>query len=564
MKRIALVIIIMVSLLNVAVAQSGPYNIELKWDRFHDYDEVIAIQKQLNKAYPEITKLEQIGASYEGRPMYVLTISNPKTGDEFGKPGMWVDGNIHGNEIQGSETALYLCWYVLENYGKNERITNIVDRVNFYVLPTLNPDGRARYIAGNGSSRSGNKPLDSDNDGLFDEDDSEDLNGDGFITRMRKKVEYGDMKLNLEDPRLMERVTDEKGEYIQLGSEGIDNDGDGQINEDGPGGYDPNRNWGYNWQPPYIQRGANDYPFNLPESQAVRDFFLSHTNILGLQTYHNTGGMILRGPGVKNYGDYPRSDLAAYDKIGKIGEKMLPYYRYIILWKDLYPVWGGSMTWGIGGFGAFAFSNELDYSAIRDLDGDGEVDQAERMEFNDILEFGNDYVAWEEFDHPTYGKIEIGGYTRYASRLAPLWRMPETVHRNAAFGIFHAECLPEVSIKDVKVEKLDGDLFQITALIINERPIPTAAAFAIKNNIGRRDFALITGKGMEVVAKGIVNDLRNDHAALDTTNPAQVKLEAIPGDGAVRVRWIVKGKGTGTVTFTSEKAGIRTADFSTK
>lgn len=48
----------------------------------------------------------------------------------------------------------------------------------------------------------------------------------------------------------------EKREFEILGMEGIDNDGDGLLNEDGPGGYDSNRDWGFNWEPNYIQSGA--------------------------------------------------------------------------------------------------------------------------------------------------------------------------------------------------------------------------------------------------------------------------------------------------------------------
>ncbi|MEZ5001178.1 MAG: hypothetical protein R2727_11340 [Bacteroidales bacterium] len=35
------------------------------------------------------------------------------------------------------------------------------------------------------------------------------------------------------------------------------------VNEDGPGSYDPNRNWAVDWQPDYVQGGAMDYPFQL-------------------------------------------------------------------------------------------------------------------------------------------------------------------------------------------------------------------------------------------------------------------------------------------------------------
>src|SRR5690606_14682359 len=103
-----------------------------------------------------------------------------------------------------------------------------------------------------------------------------------------------------------------------------------RINEDTHGYYDPNRDWGWKWQPDYIQGGAYKYPFSLPETRAVADFVLNHPNIAGAQSFHNSGGMILRGPGAQeDLSTYNRQDIRIYDAIGKKGEKMLPGYRYL-------------------------------------------------------------------------------------------------------------------------------------------------------------------------------------------------------------------------------------------
>ncbi|MEZ4997432.1 MAG: M14 family zinc carboxypeptidase [Bacteroidales bacterium] len=63
-----------------------------------------------------------------------LTINNPKTGAPFSKPGVYVDGNIHGNEIQAGEVCLYLANRLLTNYGKISEITEVVDRNVFYII----------------------------------------------------------------------------------------------------------------------------------------------------------------------------------------------------------------------------------------------------------------------------------------------------------------------------------------------------------------------------------------------------------------------------------------------
>ena len=110
----------------------------------------------------------------------------------------------------------------------------------------MNVDGRHHFFEDPNTpstNRGLRRPKDDDRDGLFDEDFPDDLDGDGNITTMRKKDPNGNYKEDPEDPRILVRVKPgEKGEWSMLGQEGIDNDGDGNVNEDSEGFVDPNRN----------------------------------------------------------------------------------------------------------------------------------------------------------------------------------------------------------------------------------------------------------------------------------------------------------------------------------
>ena len=102
---------------------------------------------------------------------------------------MYIEANVHGNEIQGAEVALYTIWYLMENYGRIDQITKLVNERVFYVVPTVNPDGRDHFLKGTGAgSRTGHVPVDDDNDGVADEDGDDDLNGNGVIEQIRKHV----------------------------------------------------------------------------------------------------------------------------------------------------------------------------------------------------------------------------------------------------------------------------------------------------------------------------------------------------------------------------------------
>ena len=271
--------------------------VEIAWNRLYDYPDIYRLFDELAATWPELLGHEVIGHSIENREMRVYTLHNPRTGAAEDKPAMWIDGNVHGNEVQGSEATLYAAWYLLENYGTNPRVTELVDGSTFYLMPMVNPDGRARWFNEAhtaSSSRTGYQPFDRDLDGAFDEDPADDLDGDGHIVQMRKHVPgEGTHRESADDPRILERVPDNdkgiRGDWILLGREGIDNDGDGRINEDSLGGYDMNRAWPSSWQPDHVQYGAGPYPLYWPETRSIARFLYEHPNVAAVQSFHNMG-----------------------------------------------------------------------------------------------------------------------------------------------------------------------------------------------------------------------------------------------------------------------------------
>jgi hypothetical protein len=264
--------------------------VPMSWNRYNDHAGITDICKKIAAAHPDLCKLESIGKSFQGRDLWCLTISDFKNGGDVSrKPAMYIDGNIHSNEVQGSEFALYTAWYLTESFGDTKYLQELLAEKTFYIVPTINPDARDNFFheANNASSpRSGLIPVDNDRDGAVDEDGYDDLDKDRNIVMMRRKNPNGRWKQDNKDPRKMVQVgAEEKGDYELLGLEGIDNDGDGLVNEDGyTFEYDPNRDWGWGWQPNYIQGGAYKYPFSLPENRAVMEFVMKHPNIAAAQS----------------------------------------------------------------------------------------------------------------------------------------------------------------------------------------------------------------------------------------------------------------------------------------
>ncbi len=548
------------------------YKVRLDFDRWHDVAELQADMKTLEKAYPKFVKYIVLGKSYAGRDIAGAIVNNPDTGPDTSKPAMYIEANIHGNEIQGGEICIYTIWYLMENYGKIDRITKLVNERAFYIVPTVNPDGRDYFMHGpGGNSRTGHMPVDDDNDYQFDEDGPEDLNGNGVIEQIRKYVPgQGNYRKSAADPRIMEPVPPgEVGDYIMLGQEGLDHDGDGRVGEDGFGSYDPNRNFAADWQPNYIQGGAMDYPFELPEARAVNDFLVAHPNIAGLQTYHNNGGMILRSPGAEWTGEYPASDVRAYDELGRNAERMLPYYRYMVIWSGLYTVHGGVTDWGNDGLGILSFSNELwnngQYFTSPDLK-EQQKDPASPIAprvanyfFNDFLEFGDELTEWKEFDHPQFGKVEIGGaFKKTFGRVPPRFMNEELCHRNMAWTLYQADEMPMVSMGETKVEKIGENIYKVWVDLVNDKTVPTVLAKAAANDVVPPDILTLDGQGVEVLsASWVPNKWRAAVAqSIDQKDLKRIIVRNGLGGHATRTaQYLVKGAGAITVKYASLKGG---------
>ena len=543
-------------------AAGSPHNpkVQISFNKYYTAEGLAALSKKMADAYPDLVKRKSIGKSTEGRDIWMMAITNYKVGDADRKPGFYVDGNIHSNEIQGAEICTYTAWYLTENFGDIDYITNMLNDRIFYIVPTINPDARNNYMkeANTGSSpRAGMIPMDDDRDGLFDEDGLEDLDGDGSVTTMRRKNPNGNMIVDPKDPRMMieigpdDVVTAQRYEY--LGSEGIDNDGDGEVNEDRPGYYDPNRDWAWKWQPDYIQRGAYKYPFSAPETRAVADFVLSRPNIAGAQSFHNSGGMILRGPGAEeDLSTYNRADIAIYDAIGKKGERMLPGYNYLTVYKDLYSVFGGELDWFYGSRGIYTFTNEI-FSSFAYYKTEGR-DRDQMYEFERDLLMGDAFTDWKPYNHPTYGEIEIGGFRKNIGRATPGFMLEEELHRNMAFTFYHAFHMPKLSVNNVTEKSLGSGLTEITAYIKNDRLIPTHASQDLKYNITRPDYISI--KGANVVSGMLVTDEDFGITQEQKNNPEKLEVKNIPGNDIVKVRWIVKGNSNYSIHVDSEKGGL--------
>jgi hypothetical protein len=243
---------------------------------FADVERRLADVARQNSA---LVKLEAIGTSAGGRKIHLLTIAAEGKVAPAQRPAVFVGANIVGFHNAGSHAAVAFVEKLLAKKD-DAAVKKLLESRTFYVAPALNPDAHDAMFSGPKARRSGNgATLDRDLDGLVGEDGPNDLNGDGRITMMRVPDAAGEWLVDEKDARLMRRadpMKGEKGKY-KLMAEGIDDDKDGQFNEDGPGGYRPDKNFAHAWNETDVESGP--WPSASPETKAVLDFVVKHRNV---------------------------------------------------------------------------------------------------------------------------------------------------------------------------------------------------------------------------------------------------------------------------------------------
>ena len=116
------------------------------WDSYPSYSAYLEIMAQFAEDYPQLCQLVEIGASVQGRKLLAVKISDNVAENES-EPEFFYTATMHGDETTGYILLLRLIDTLLEGYGTDSRLTNLVDNLEIFINPLANPDGT--YYSGN-------------------------------------------------------------------------------------------------------------------------------------------------------------------------------------------------------------------------------------------------------------------------------------------------------------------------------------------------------------------------------------------------------------------------------
>lgn len=116
------------------------------WDFYPTYDAYVDMMYQFEESFPDICEIISIGSTNNEREILVARISD-NVGQNEGEPQFLYTSSIHGDETTGYVLMLRFIDYLLNGYGSDPRVSNMVDGIDIYINPLANPDGT--YHSGN-------------------------------------------------------------------------------------------------------------------------------------------------------------------------------------------------------------------------------------------------------------------------------------------------------------------------------------------------------------------------------------------------------------------------------
>lgn len=564
-----------------------------------DHDALSDSLKRLARDYPEAVRLASLAKSREGREVWVVSVGREVKGTGA-RPSVLVVANLEADHAVGTQVALGLIERLAGD--RDPAVARLLEGRTVHVVPRLNPDGAERLLKKSPRMdlRGNLAAIDRDRDGKAGEDGPNDLDGDGLALAMRARDARASLVPDAKDPRILRKADPAKGEraVFSESTEGIDDDADGAIDEDPPGGVNLNRNWPQGWTEYNPETGA--YPASEPEVAGLIRFAFGHPEIAAVWSFGLNDN--LRGeprgfaapeapilaelilafgaataprpevPREEPRKDEPRKDEPrkeeapkdeparkaeatpvdaprpkAQGKGGRAGSRASTPSAPAgsAPTPGIEGTTDGALSeWAYQQFGVVGLASRL-WPRPEGVPGGpsptGEGD-ARWLDWNDRVMGGSAFVPFRRFDHPTLGPVEIGGWKPGVRLNPPIEQVGAIVDGHYAFLKDLAGRLPSLSISSVKAEAKGGGVFEIKATIENAGTLPTALAQGLTTRKAPPVLVRLDLGGAKLLAGKALN-----------------RIDALAGSGGSReFRWLVlapEGTRAMTLEATCPKAG---------
>jgi hypothetical protein len=508
----------------------------------------------LSKTYAQLVKLKSITKTAGGKDVWMMTIGSGNTDT---KPGIAIVGGVEGNHLLGTELAIGFSEKLLQE-SNTDSIKTLLAKTSFYVFPNMSPDAMEQYYAALKYERQGNAAqTDDDRDGRINEDGYDDLDGDGKITWMRVESPLGEYKTHPDDAKALIKADlskGEKGKYILL-SEGIDNDKDGALNEDGDGGVAFNKNLSF--KHPSFTPGSGEFAVSENETRALLDNLYQLFNVYAVISF--SGNNNLSSPFTYTAANTTTRVVTGWlEPDVKVNTMVSDMYNKTTKMKEAPKsnhTGGDLLSWAYYHYGRYSFSTPGWFvprfqpdTTKKEKALSVEDASANYMRWAAGQGITDSYTEWKKVQHPDFPNqiVEVGGLSPFVL-INPPYKLVDSISiKHTDFIIRFAGYQPDLDIVNIKTEKLGGGLTRITASVINKGVLASHSKLGERSYWVKRINVKLNTAGNQSVISG---------------KKIQV-LNSLDGLSSKELTWLVMGSGKIVLEAGSPTTGTKRTEIS--
>ncbi len=113
------------------------------FSNYKQFADIIAYFNNIASVRPDLATMSDVGDSLLGSNIYALTISAPDLAGNAraDRPVVLWNGTQHAREWISPMTVSYLASKLVDDYGNDQRVTDILRSARIVIVPVVNPDG---------------------------------------------------------------------------------------------------------------------------------------------------------------------------------------------------------------------------------------------------------------------------------------------------------------------------------------------------------------------------------------------------------------------------------------
>lgn len=455
-----------------------------------------------------------IGRSAGGRAIHAITVS------PVGAPPRHEVVVVAG--LEGTQPA-----GVLAAVAALEMIASVgAPAATLHFVPIANPDAFAAWSRRPLVIHDRNaQPVDDDRDWRIDEDGPDDIDGNGWISQLRVVDPRGEWIPDPDDERLLRKADPKKGEVgrYRLLLEGIDSDGDAEINEDAAGGIEPARNFPHAF--PEHSPAAGRYALESSEARAIADFLLAHPKtalVVVLSAFDSVTQELASADPPSASGRRSRMEATQLNSDdGPAFGKLAETFRTALGLEKA----GGKGNFPAGDLSGYVYfhlgipvvshplwtaphepaSRAAAPTEPQDATSDPSPSRAERRDrkpaegrkpTGDLawLQFAErnpdrpGFLPWRKVTHPTLGEVELGGFVPGFREIPGQGEVERLGAGLNSFLTSAIELMPRLEVERVTAESRPGDIHRVEVRLRNLGQLPLILRQGVLNRHVRNSF----------------------------------------------------------------------------